>query len=159
LLPAIQWGRPGGSKEAKVNRELLKRELRRDEGLRLKVYPDSKGYATIGYGHQNSNLRTNARCSLAQAEQWLATDIESAIEVARLYLDPIDLNSLSENRQRALVNMCFNLGYHIKEFKKMKAAIVKSDWQLAAMEALDSQWRIDVGEGRSQRITDMLEQG
>ena len=142
-----------------MNRDQLKKELRRDEGLRLRVYSDSKGYATIGYGHQNSNLRPGDRCSVSQAEQWLATDLESAIEVARQFLKPIMLEHLSDSRQRAIVNMCYNLGGHINEFKKMKQAIVDNNWEEAAFQALDSQWRIDVGEGRSNRIADNLRLG
>lgn len=139
-----------------MNRGLLKMELKRDEGLKLTVHMDDKGYRIIGYGHMETSTRQNKRISLTQAEHYLEEDIDNALEVIRIYLDPIDFDTISELRQRALVNMAFNLGYRLMGFKEMREAITAGDWNKVAEEVLDSQWRKDVGEFRSGKIADML---
>lgn len=138
--------------------EKLVVELKRDEGLRLSAYQDTLGYWTIGYGHQSPTIHKGMAISEKKAESLLMLDIGSAIEVAKLYLDPVALDSLSDNRQRALVNMAFNLGTGIFSFRKLKQAIVDGEWSKASRCALDSLWAAQV-KGRAVRISYLLEIG
>lgn len=66
---------------------------------------------------------------------------------------------ISEGRQRALVNMCFNLGWpRLKKFKKMLSALECGMYRRAAVEALDSKWANQVGK-RANRIAKLIEEG
>jgi lysozyme len=45
------------------------------------------------------------------------------------------------NIQDSLLNLCFNMGIeNLMSFKKMRAAILKKEYSLAAMELLNSSW-------------------
>lgn len=126
--------------------EQLYQDLERDEGVRLKPYADITGKLTIGVGR---NLTDNG-ISAVEAHRLLANDVAAAF-------DDLDRNapwwrSLSADRQRGFVNMCFNLGWpRLSKFTKMLAALERGDGQNAAIEVLDSTWAKQVGE-RANRI-------
>ena len=70
-----------------------------------------------------------------------------------------DFAALSPNRQRALVDMAFNLGRtRLAGFKAMWAALERGDYHAAAVEALNSKWARQVGP-RAQRIAKMIREG
>jgi lysozyme len=139
-----------------MNRTKLKDELRRDEGLRLEAYYCPAGHRTIGYGHLVADSVES--CSLEQAEEWLADDIQEAIRRAENYLVPIDIYGLAELRQRALANLAFNIGNKVRDFRRMKAAIGDGDWDRAARELENSKYARQVGQ-RAVRLAQMLRKG
>ncbi len=122
------------------------KDLRTDEELRLKIYLDSTGNRTIGYGHNLDELGI----SEIIANALLIEDLTTAVS---------ELNSklpwwktLSKTQRRALINMSFNLGItKLLLYKKMLAALKKGKSELAAVEALDSIWADQVG-SRAWRI-------
>lgn len=60
--------------------------------------------------------------------------------------------SLSEPRQRVLINMCFNLGIsRLLGFKNFLGALKAGDYEKAAKEATDSAWYRQVGD-RAKRL-------
>lgn len=131
----------------------LKSELIRDEDLKLKPYRDTEGKLTIGVGRNLDDVGL----SNEEAHYLLENDIGRA-------LSDLDRNmpwwrDLSENRQRALANMAFNLGWpRFANFKKMIAALGDDDYERAATEALDSKWAGQVGP-RADRIAAMIREG
>ena len=122
-----------------MDRTLLKSQLERHEGLRLRVYKDTVGKETIGYGR---NL-VDVGISRDEAELMLDNDIstvERQLETVDEYqaLDPV--------RQAVLANLCFNVGFKgIIGFKRMWRALAKRDYAGAATEMLDSKWAKQVG--------------
>ena len=136
-----------------VDRGALKDDLIRDEDIRLKPYVDTVGKLTIGIGR---NLDDNG-ISEDEACYLLDSDINSIV-------NDLDRNMnwwriLPDDVQRALLNMCFNLGYpRLSGFKKMLAALEAGDYHKAADEALDSRWASQVGD-RSKRIADLIRSG
>lgn len=153
LQRAIPWAGSGG----KVDKEKLKGELRRDEGLRLEAYRCTQGHRTIGYGHLIDGLKIE-HCSIEQAEEWLDRDVKSATLIADSFLWPERLEKLDEVRQRVVVNMAFNLGFRLLQFKKFYAALRAKDWALASREMKDSLWARQV-KGRADRLVKMMETG
>lgn len=131
----------------------LKDELIRDEGLRLKPYQDTVGKLTIGVGRNLEDRGLNR----AEALYLLDNDIASAqMDLGRVLPE---FPTFSDARQRALLNMVFNLGRaRFSGFRKMIAAIRAGHWDLAAREALDSRWAEQVGI-RADRIAAMLRNG
>ncbi len=131
----------------------LKSDLKRDEGIRLKPYLDTVGRSTIGIGR---NISDNG-ISIAEADFMLDNDISGVIST----LDRAFpwWKTMSEARQRALANLCFNLGFsRLLGFRNMINALQKQEWQRAHDEALDSDWAREVGD-RSQRIALQLLNG
>ena len=131
----------------------LKAELIRDEGLRSKPYRCTAGKLTIGVGRNLDDVGLIAE----EAKYLLKTDIDRA-------MDDLDRNvpwwrSMTDARRRALVNMCFNLGWpRLEGFKNMLAHLQAGDFARAAAEALDSRWARQVGE-RSERIAALIREG
>ena len=124
----------------------LVEQLLADEGLRLKPYKDTVGKLTIGVGR---NLDDRG-ISEVEAKYLLVNDIK--IAEADLTRHAPWWWQMDEKRQKALVNMCFNLGWpRLSKFEKMLEALKDKDYDTAAAEALDSTWATQVGD-RAKRI-------
>lgn len=131
----------------------LKDDLRRDECVRLKPYKDSVGKLSIGAGRNLDDVGI----SPAEADLMLTNDIIDATRSLDIGF-PI-WKTLSDARQRALVNMVFNMGLNkFLGFKKMLDAIRDKDFETASKEALDSTWAAQVG-SRAERIANLLKNG
>jgi lysozyme len=131
----------------------LEQDLIRDEGLELNPYKDSVGKLTIGVGR---NLSDNG-ISEDEAIAMLRTDIARATTDAKSLFRNFD--SLSEVRQRVLVNMAFNMGRkRLSSFRKMREAVESGRYQQAATEMVDSRWYKQVGI-RAVRLEYMMRTG
>jgi len=131
----------------------LKEDLILDEGLRLKPYSDTVGKTTIGVGR---NLDDRG-LSKAEAEYLLENDLGWV----RVELDRKApwWRDLPDGPGRALINMCFNLGWpRLSGFRNMLAALEVGDFDQAANHALESRWATQVG-GRALRIADLIRGG
>jgi lysozyme len=136
-----------------MNRARLIEELQRDEGIRLKPYLCTAGALTIGIGR---NLDANG-ISIAEAQAMAHNDIDRCM--AELDKALPWWRSLNDTRQRALVNMCFNLGIsRLLQFKRTVKALEEARWDDAADAALESRWATQVGQ-RATRIARMLRNG
>lgn len=131
----------------------VKQNCRESEGLRLKLYQDTVGVWTIGYGR---NIQDRG-ISLEIAEQWLQEDVDEA------YADLMGFGwfgGLSPIRQRALVELRFQLGYRrFRGFVKMLSAIERREFETAARELRASVWWDQVGPARRERLFAMLRDG
>lgn len=136
-----------------MDRELLRRQLVKHEGLRLRVYTDTAGKLTIGIGH---NL-TDRGISLAIANALYNEDVQTHwTELLGAYPLVADLDDV---RQRVLINMAFNLGLSaLKQFRQMWAAIRARDWPRAATAMLNSRWSEQVGT-RATELAEMMRTG
>lgn len=97
--------------------QYLVSDLERDEGVRLFPYRDSRGFLTIGVGHNitadpamAAQISQLMRVGISQAQvgTLLASDI-AAVE-RRLDADLPWWRSLDDVRQDVVVNLAFNLG-------------------------------------------------
>ena len=121
-------------------------DLRRDEGLRLKIYTDTVGKQTIGYGHNLDALGISEHI----ADLILEEDFVNTLTELNKRLPWWKM--LTKPQRRGLVNMAFNLGLpRLLKFKKMLAALKKGKKERAAAEAIDSKWAKQVGK-RAWRI-------
>lgn len=136
-----------------LDREALLEDLKRDEGNKLKPYTDTVGKLTIGIGR---NL-TDRGISQATADQMANEDI--AIVAGDLDKNIPWWRNLTANRQRALANMMFNLGWpRLSAFALMLSALELGDYTEAAHQALNSTWARQVG-NRANRIAIIFEEG
>ena len=138
----------------------LMEDLKGDEGIRLKAYPDplSGGEPyTIGYGH-TGGIVPGQRCSFVEARQWLEDDIHKAIASCDK-LWPQWRVRMNDARQDVLVNMMFNMGYRrLSGFVETLKAMKRGDFVSAAEEMLDSRWAKQVGR-RVVRLAKQMETG
>jgi len=122
-----------------MNRYLLRSQLERHEGLRLKPYLDTVGKLTVGYGR---NLE-DVGISRDEADFMLDNDID---QVERQLETVDEYRDLDPVRQSVIANMAFNLGFAgLMGFKNMWSAIARRDWDRAADEMLNSKWARQVG--------------
>jgi lysozyme len=136
-----------------VDKSKLIEELIRDEGEVLHAYKDSLGYLTIGVGHL-IDIRKDGSISKAASRFILNEDIDE--KIADLDHAIPWWKSLSETRQRVLVNMCFNLGISgLLKFKKFLFALKVGDYGTAKKEMLDSLWARQVSD-RADRLAEMI---
>lgn len=146
-----------------MNVPQLLAELERDEDFRTKPYDDAtglelkpgdtlQGCITIGIGVNLSEGLTRDEAMTLSAGR-----VARAERDARRALPCF--SELSDARQRALVNMAFNLGLpRLLKFRNMLGAFAAHDYERAATEALDSVWARQVGE-RAERIATMIREG
>lgn len=133
---------------------VLKSQLKRDEGKRNKVYKDSKGNCTIGYGHKDNDLDPMTYWSDEECDYNLDLDIEYSGQVLVHNLPWV--TGLSGARRRVLHNMTFNMGIgKVILFKKTLYYIQSGYYSAAADEMLDSLWATQVGD-RAKRLSKQM---
>lgn len=134
-------------------RDLLRQDLVRDEGLRLTVYRCPAGYLTVGVGR---NIEGRG-ISKAEAFYLLDNDINACLDDLASFTWWGALNPI---RQRALLNMRFQLGSGgFRAFKNMLAALETRDYASAAAHARDSKWFTADSPERAKRVTAQIETG
>ena len=128
--------------------------LKRDEGAVIKdgrhrVYQDSLGFQTVGYGRLLSR-----GFSQDEADHLLTNDIQEARTAAEKY--PW-YSTLDHVRQDVVTAMIFNLGpTSFAGFHNLIAALSKGDWVTASNEAMDSKWAKQVGSRASRYAASLL---
>lgn len=149
--------------------------LRRDEGLRLKVYWDSEGYPTIGIGHLivMQNLRDMTQINNILSKQ-IGREVKgnpgsiSMDEASSLFTDDLasvqrDIKQnpkvgpvyakMNQSRKMALENMSFQMGvWGVAKFNNMLKAMDEGRWKDAYDSARDSLW-FQQTKGRASRVS------
>src|SRR5437667_10684766 len=101
-----------------MNRDLLKAELIRDEGQRVRLYQDLDGIPTLGIGHNLDAKPISAAVVDLLFDEDMndgETDLDRELPWWR---------TLDDGRQRVLANMCFNMGIGtLLTFKQTLSAI------------------------------------
>jgi lysozyme len=134
----------------------LRAQLIEHEGLKLHAYQDSLGFWTIGVGRL-IDKRRGGRISHDEAMFLLDNDIAQCIGQLRAHLAWFDREDAI--RQRALVDLAFNLGITgLLTFKRTLAAWARQDYDLAAVGLERSKWFTQVGR-RGPRIVHMVRTG
>ena len=131
---------------------ILKEELIRDEGLRLKPYTDTVGKTTIGVGR---NLTDNG---ISHEEAMILLDNDIETHIALLDSKVPWWRDMSPVRQRVLANMAFNMGNALFSFVNTLSAMERGYYEKAAYGMENSKWAGQVGV-RAKRLIKMMEEG
>lgn len=128
-------------------------QLKRDEGVRLKVYADSVGKLTIGTGRNLSDVGISESEAMLLLQNDLAA-VSIALERAFPWTSGLD-----EVRRAVLLNMAFNMGVGgLAGFKDFLAKVQSGDYAGAAQAMLQSKWAEQVG-SRAQRLSIQMQIG
>ena len=134
-------------------RQKIKSLLVHHEGIKLFPYTDTTGNLSIGCGR---SLSTRGITQI-EAFYLLDDDIQYFLDKLNHFL-PF-FTKMSENRQVALVDMCFNLGVQgFLNFRNMILALESGDYERAAREMLDSKWAEQTGE-RATTLANIIRTG
>lgn len=109
-----------------------------NEGLKLTPYRDTLGNLTIGVGHLIGKGENFTSITRDEAIDLLEVDIGTAER--RLTNIFSQWRSLDEVRQRAFIDLTFNLGYKLANFKRFIHAAKTGDWEKAADHLVQSRW-------------------
>ena len=123
----------------------LREEITSDEGRRRNPYKDMRGIWTGGVGHalQPHGASWDDICAWLQTgipdaviDGWLTKDIENAILICQRVFPTFA--DLTDNRQRVLANMAFDLADGLEDWHGLKTAIAAKDWTGASLAIMDS---------------------
>lgn len=136
-----------------MDRNKLAKDLKPQEKFMPHAYKDSLGYLTIGYGRL-IDKQLGGGITEDEADFLLENDIirvENALDTEFPWW-----RKHPENVQRAMANMCFQMG--IKKFKGFKNTlelIKAGSYNQAADNALQSLWAKQTP-NRAKEVTDLL---
>lgn len=147
-----------------MNEALLRDELVRDEGWELAPYKDSKGWWTVGVGHNLDahGQRHDRPYTEAECDAFLTADIAEATTL-------LDRHTpwwvvMTEVRQRALLNMCFQMGWGdgthgLSSFHRTLGYMELGRYDAAATSAARSKWATVDSPVRAKRVIAMIREG
>lgn len=131
----------------------LEQLLIRHEGFVPHAYQDSEGYWTIGIGHL-IDKRKGGGITEEQARAILRDDLQYLEFHLDHYLPW--WRHLSAVRRMVMQSMAFNLGINgLLGFKRFIAALKCGDYEMAALEMLQSKWAGQVGR-RARELAHMM---
>ena len=120
------------------------------EGFRDRVYKDSLGIDTIGYGFAIKDLVLDEDIS----EMILERKLEALIERVNKRFDFVEC--LPEEAQEVIYEMCYQLGVTgVSKFKKTLLYLENEEFNMASKEMLDSKWARQTP-NRAKRLSDII---
>jgi lysozyme len=145
-------------------RPQLVEALKLHEGLRLSPYHDTKGFLTIGYGHNLDAkplawLRPATAITKRIAEAILDMDVDDAIRGLDTGLPW--WRELDDVREQVLADMAFNMGMGapggggLRSFVTTLGHVRAGRWAQAKAGMLASKWHRDVG-ARAEELAEMM---
>ena len=121
--------------------EELKERIKKHEGFVPKIYRDSLGYATIGYGHlvlPTDHFEDGVEYSKEELNEVFEKDFQNALDNANKLIKDIPL---VYQAKEVICEMVFQLGIGgVSKFKNMWKALEEGDYYTASVEMLDSRW-------------------
>ena len=121
--------------------EDLKARIKKHEGFVPKIYRDSLGYATIGYGHlvlPTDHFEDGVEYSEAELNEVFEKDFQNALDNANKLIGDIPL---VYQAKEVICEMVFQLGIGgVSKFKNMWKALEEGDYYTASVEMLNSRW-------------------
>lgn len=122
-----------------MNHNRLIESIKQHEGYRLEPYKDTEGLWTTGTGHLIDEEFKRLFCNPDKHQQWLDEDIQDAMRRAKDYVDN-KWDELTDAQREVLVEMAFQLGNRIFQFKNMRQAIEDEDPAEVVEQMRDSNW-------------------
>ena len=142
-----------------MDKSVMAEDLRLEEGEVKKnglhvAYQDHLGFWTLGIGRL---IDARKGGGLTDEEVYYLVQNDIARRHAELTRRMPGYVKLSPVRQRAILNMAFQLGVDgVLKFKKMIAALGRFDYAAAEAEALDSKWAKQDTPQRARRVAKSL---
>lgn len=119
----------------------LKKEIQIHEGFVPRVYKDSLGKRTIGYGHlcvEPEQWDDDKEYTKEELELVFEKDFEEALKNAEHLIGERNINHTAKE---VIIEMVFQLGIGgVGKFKNMWKALDKEDYGEASFQMLDSLW-------------------
>ena len=118
----------------------VKEGIKTHEGYRNKVYEDTLGKRTVGYGHLcvEDFWEDDKEYDQTYLNEIFEKDFENALYNSRTLISNRNINHIA---QGVICEMVFQLGIgNVSKFKKMWLALDSEDYVEASKQMLDSKW-------------------
>lgn len=119
-----------------ISEELLD-SIKQNEGYRSKVYKDTLGFDTIGYGFAIKDL---------ELDEKICEDIlvQKLVKLIKRCHDRFQwLDAQPQEIKEIIYEMCYQLGVTgVSKFKKTLKYIEQNNYEAASVEMLDSRWAV-----------------
>lgn len=137
-------------------KDLITKQLRRDEGERLSAYQDHLGFWTIGVGRLIDSKRGGG-ITAEESAMLLSNDIDVRIKALELHIPWF--KDLDDARKGVLVNMAFQMGIAgLLGFKNTLEAVRTGKYAQAAKGMRESKWYSQTP-NRAERLVKQMETG
>lgn len=140
--------------------DVLRDELKRDEGCVNSIYLDHLNLPTCGIGHlitewdEEYGQEVGTTISDDRVNDLFDKDISITLDECKLLYNDFDV--LPPEAQHIIANMMFNMGRpRLSRFHKMKKAIDARDWNEASLQMQDSRWYHQVT-NRAERLVQRM---
>tara|TARA_Y100000004_G_scaffold163458_1_gene192856 strand:- start:56 stop:487 length:432 start_codon:yes stop_codon:yes gene_type:complete len=121
--------------------EELKTQIKEHEGFVPRVYKDSLGKRTIGYGHlcvEPEQWDDDKEYTKEELEEVFNKDFDEALKNAESLIGDRPVNFIAK---QVIIEMVFQLGIGgVGKFKKMWSALDNEDYGEASFQMMDSLW-------------------
>ena len=121
----------------------LEERIMEHEGFVPKIYKDTRGLATIGYGHlvkPTDIFEEEVEYPEEELYELFLKDLQEAKEGAHILVGHI--KDLHPNAWECVVEMIYQLGTTgVRKFAKMLLALEEKNYHEAHLQMLDSLWR------------------
>lgn len=135
--------------------DLLIKSIKEHESFRDRIYLDSGGNLTGGYGH---HFYVGSRIPVDVAEILFKQDLTLSM-ADFLKISPFLRKKLNTARARVVVEMIFNMSLQkVLGFVKFWKAVEMENWESARNELLDSKWHTQVGK-RAETLAERFVKG
>ena len=138
--------------------EELKERIKKHEGYRDKIYLDSLGKKTIGYGHlvtATDKFKEDKRYSIPELRRVFEYDFKIALDGAGRITD---FDNLHPKAQEIAIECCFVLGAKgFSLFKRTIGHLNEGRWTDASSELKNSLWYRNQATNRVSALCEILE--
>ena len=106
--------------------------IKKNEGYSIRVYEDTKGNLTVGYGHlltDRKKYKVGDFVNQERLRRWFRADLQTAMNCSRRFLN----NDYNEKEFIVITDMAFNLGCNkLHTFWRLQKHINNHDYVMAA---------------------------
>jgi len=139
--------------------EKLAESVKLSEGFRNKIYQDTEGFDTIGWGHKvvhTDPFLPDKEYTEEELQEVFDKDLGRAINQAKQLMVENGVHSLPDTAEHVLSEMCFQLGkYGVAKFKNMWKCLEEGNFIGASFEMLDSRWNKQTP-NRCKKLADLM---
>lgn len=134
--------------------EEVKEIIKKNEGLRLSVYKDTRGFPTIGYGHLIKKGEKFGLLTKQQADELFEKDFAEHLNHAKKFPG---FAGLTENRRGVIIDMTFNMGANWwNKWPNFVRHMVQGDYNSASNDIRSSRYYKQVGKRAERNIDKIL---
>ena len=146
-------------KDKSMSYEELSESVKLSEGFRNKIYQDTEGFDTIGWGHKvvaGDPFKPGVEYTEDDLQLVFDKDLSRAIAQMKQLCAQNDITELPEKAEHVITEMCFQLGQTgVSKFKNMWKCLQEDNFIGASFEMLDSKWNKQTP-NRCKKLSDLM---